>query len=81
MKQQWCLVLAFVVLIGSGTVSAVNTAQTTVITELFYDTYLKGDTDGEFIRIHNPTETTICLGGDGRLPIAKVLLRFRHRRI
>ncbi len=63
MKQQWCLVLAFVVLIGSGTVSAVNTAQTTVITELFYDTYLKGDTDGEFIRIHNPTETTICLGG------------------
>ena len=63
MKQQWCMVLAFVVLIGSGTVSAVNTAQTTVITELFYDTYLKGDTDGEFIRIHNPTETTICLGG------------------
>jgi len=63
MKQQWCLVLALVVLIGSGTVSAVNTTQTTVITELFYDTYLKGDTDGEFIRLHNPTETTICLGG------------------
>ena len=32
--------------------------------EVYYDTYLKGDTNGEFIiRIHNPTESSINIGG------------------
>ena len=34
-----------------------------LIIEIYYDTYVKGDTDGEFIRMHNPTESTINLGG------------------
>jgi hypothetical protein len=34
-----------------------------LIIEVYYDTYVKGDTDGEFIRMHNPTESTINLGG------------------
>ncbi|MEA1869155.1 MAG: phospholipase D-like domain-containing protein [Euryarchaeota archaeon] len=34
-----------------------------MITEIYYDTYLKGDTDGEFIRIHNPTKDPIEIGG------------------
>ena len=34
-----------------------------MITEIYYDTYLLGDTDGEFIRIHNPTEDPIEIGG------------------
>jgi len=29
----------------------------------YHDTYLAGDTDGEFIRIHNPTESSINVGG------------------
>jgi len=34
-----------------------------LIIAVYYDTYVKGDTDGEFIRIHNPTESTINIGG------------------
>ncbi|MGB2726970.1 MAG: lamin tail domain-containing protein [Halobacteriota archaeon] len=34
-----------------------------IITEVYYDTYRKGDTDGEFIRIHNPTGSSINIGG------------------
>ncbi|MGB2841340.1 MAG: phospholipase D-like domain-containing protein [Halobacteriota archaeon] len=34
-----------------------------IITEVYYDTYLKGDTDGEYIRIHNPTGSSINIGG------------------
>ena len=30
-----------------------------LIIEIYYDTYVKGDTAGEFIRIHNPTASTI----------------------
>ncbi|CAD6494390.1 MAG: Cardiolipin synthase [Candidatus Argoarchaeum ethanivorans] len=59
------IVLAFVVLLAtaiSTTVSAVNPSNP-IITEVYYDTYLKGDTSGEFIRIHNPTESSINIGG------------------
>ncbi len=42
---------------------ASNTAEKVIITEIYYDTYLSGDTDGEFIRIHNPTGSTINIGG------------------
>ncbi len=34
-----------------------------LITEVYYDTYVKGDTNGEFIRIHNPTNSTINISG------------------
>ncbi|HJH25735.1 MAG TPA: hypothetical protein C5S37_02940 [Methanophagales archaeon] len=34
-----------------------------LITEVFYDTYVKGDTNGEFIRIHNPTNSSINISG------------------
>ena len=34
-----------------------------LIIAVYYDTYVKGDTEGEFIRIHNPTESTINIGG------------------
>ncbi|MBC8521417.1 MAG: lamin tail domain-containing protein [Methanomicrobia archaeon] len=34
-----------------------------IITEVYYDTYLKGDTGGEFIRIHNPTGSSINICG------------------
>ncbi|MEA1864596.1 MAG: phospholipase D-like domain-containing protein [Euryarchaeota archaeon] len=38
-------------------------SENVMITEIYYDTYLKGDTDGEFIRIHNPTADTVEIGG------------------
>ena len=34
-----------------------------LITEVYYDTYVKGDTNGEFIRIHNPTNSSINISG------------------
>jgi len=34
-----------------------------LIVEVYPDTYLYGDTAGEFIRIHNPTENSINIGG------------------
>ena len=34
-----------------------------LIIEVYYDTYVKGDTNAEFIRIHNPTESTINISG------------------
>jgi len=39
------------------------TSHAPIIAEVYYDTYLKGDTNGEFIRIHNPTESSINIGG------------------
>ncbi len=41
--------------------SSTATSCTPIITEVYYDTYLKNDLD-EFIRIHNPTESTINIG-------------------
>ena len=43
--------------------SATATSHAPIITEVYYDTYLAGDTNGEFIRIHNPTESSINIGG------------------
>jgi len=43
--------------------SAPGRSENAMITEIYYDTYLKGDTDGEFIRIHNPTADPIKIGG------------------
>ncbi len=43
--------------------SATATSPAPIITEVYYDTYLAGDTNGEFIRIHNPTESSINVGG------------------
>ncbi|MCK4732233.1 MAG: lamin tail domain-containing protein, partial [Methanophagales archaeon] len=34
-----------------------------IIVEVYPDTYIPGDTAGEFVRIHNPTENSINLGG------------------
>ena len=34
-----------------------------MITEVYYDTYVKGDTNGEFIRIHNPANSSINISG------------------
>jgi len=60
------MALAFVIFILLATatvvtVSAVSPSQNPLITEVYYDTYLKGDT-AEFIRIHNPAEDPITLG-------------------
>ncbi len=43
--------------------SSTATVHAPIITGVYYDTYLKGDTDGEFIRIHNPTGSSINIGG------------------
>nr|QNO44437.1 hypothetical protein KHKAIIHB_00001 [Methanosarcinales archaeon ANME-2c ERB4]QNO45837.1 hypothetical protein JIFFFGFP_00001 [Methanosarcinales archaeon ANME-2c ERB4] len=43
--------------------SVPDRSENVMITEIYYDTYLKGDTNGEFIRIHNPTEDPIEIGG------------------
>jgi cardiolipin synthase len=43
--------------------SSTATIHAPTITEVYYDTYQKGDTDGEFIRIHNPTGSSINIGG------------------
>ncbi|RCV65164.1 Lamin Tail Domain [Methanophagales archaeon] len=34
-----------------------------IIVEVYPDTYISGDTAGEFVRIQNPTENSINLGG------------------
>jgi len=34
-----------------------------LITDVYYDTYVKGDTNGEFIRIHNPANSSINISG------------------
>jgi len=47
---------------GTANLSAPGTSEKVIVTEIYYDTYLKGDTDGEFIRIHNPTESSINIG-------------------
>jgi len=50
-----------------GNVTAINDPDTkeghTIIVEVYPNTYLFGDTAGEFVRIHNPTENSINLGG------------------
>lgn len=56
------LVFATIAFVCSGC-SATATSRAPIITEVYYDTYLAGDTDGEFIRIHNPTESSINIGG------------------
>ncbi len=43
--------------------SVPDRSENMIITEIYYDTYLLGDTGGEFIRIHNPTADTIEIGG------------------
>ena len=59
------MVLAFVILLATAIIATVGAAspQNPIITEVYYDTYLEGDTSGEFIRIHNPTESSINIGG------------------
>ena len=42
--------------------SSAATSCAPIITEVYYDTYLKNDLD-EFIRIHNPAESSIDVGG------------------
>ena len=64
-RRKTGIVLAFVVLLATAitvTVGAVSPPNP-IITEVYYDTYLKGDTSGEFIRIHNPTGGSINIGG------------------
>jgi len=61
------MILVFMIL-GTALCVEANPAvpdrsENVMITEIYYDTYLKGDTDGEFIRIHNPTEYPIEIGG------------------
>ncbi len=59
-----CLVVAVVILAAAFVCfecSSASTSCTPIITEVYYDTYLKNDL-GEFIRIHNPTESTINVG-------------------
>ena len=43
--------------------SVPDRSENVMITEIYYDTYLKGDTNGEFIRIYNPTADTVEIGG------------------
>ena len=64
-RRKTGIVLAFVILLATAitiTVGAVS-PQNPIIIEVYYDTYLKGDTSGEFIRIHNPTGGSINIGG------------------
>jgi len=61
------MILVFMIL-GTALCVEANPAvpgesENVVITEIYYDTYQKGDTDGEFIRIHNPTADPIEIGG------------------
>ncbi|MCK4730855.1 MAG: lamin tail domain-containing protein, partial [Methanophagales archaeon] len=67
-RREIGMAFVFVILLATSlatfvTISAVNTSQNPIITEVYYDTYLSGDTDGEFIRVHNPTESSINIGG------------------
>ncbi|MEA1906326.1 MAG: lamin tail domain-containing protein, partial [Euryarchaeota archaeon] len=61
------MILVFMIL-GTALCAEANPSvpgmsENVMITEVYYDTYLKGDTDGEFIRIHNPTADTVEIGG------------------
>ncbi len=62
MKTKW-IILAVIIGTAFNAVPVCSTRGNVLITEIYYDTYLKGDTDGEFIRIHNPTEGYIDIGG------------------
>ncbi|RZB30953.1 MAG: hypothetical protein AEth_00907 [Candidatus Argoarchaeum ethanivorans] len=59
------IVLAFVVLLATAITATVDAVSppNPIITEVYYDTYLKGDTSGEFIRIHNPAKSSINISG------------------
>ena len=66
LKTIWIILAVIITGIAfsvAGTASASGTSEKAIITEIYYDTYLAGDTDGEFIRIHNPTESSINVGG------------------
>jgi phosphatidylserine/phosphatidylglycerophosphate/cardiolipin synthase-like enzyme len=61
------MILVFMIL-GTALCAEANPSvpgrsENVMITEIYYDTYLKGDTDGEFMRIHNPTTDTVEIGG------------------
>ncbi|MHC1600531.1 MAG: phospholipase D-like domain-containing protein [Candidatus Methanospirareceae archaeon] len=65
MKTNWIILAVIIIGIAfsvASTASALCTSEQVIVTEIYYDTYLKGDTDGEFIRIHNPTESSINIG-------------------
>lgn len=66
-KKAIRMILVFMILgtalCAEANPSAPDRSENVMITEIYYDTYLKGDTDGEFIRIHNPTEYPIEIGG------------------
>ena len=51
------------VLCAEANSSVPSMSENAMITEIYYDTYLKGDTNGEFIRIYNPTADTVEIGG------------------
>ena len=57
------LFFCFFIFFISAAVVTVSAVQNPIITEVYYDTYLKGDTAGEFIRLHNPTGSEINIGG------------------
>ena len=66
LKTIWIILAVIITGIAfsvAGTATAPDTSEKAIITEIYYDTYLAGDTDGEFIRIHNPTESSINVGG------------------
>jgi phosphatidylserine/phosphatidylglycerophosphate/cardiolipin synthase-like enzyme len=61
------MILVFIIL-GTALCAEANPSvpgrsRNVMVTEIYYDTYLLGDTDGEFIRIHNPTADTVEIGG------------------
>jgi len=61
------MILVFMILGTALCVEAISSvpdrSENVMITEIYYDTYLMGDTNGEFIRIHNPTKDPIEIGG------------------
>ncbi|RZN41471.1 MAG: PKD domain-containing protein [Methanosarcinales archaeon] len=66
-KKAIRLILVFAIL-GAALCAQANSpvsgrSENVMITEIYYDTYLKGDSNGEFIRIHNPTVDTVEIGG------------------
>jgi len=61
------MILVFVLLgtalCAGANPSVLGMSENVMITEIYYDTYLAGDINGEFITIHNPTEDPIEIGG------------------
>jgi len=61
------IILVFMIL-GTALCAEANPSvpgrsENVMIAEIYYDTYQLGDTNGEFIRIHNPTADTFEIGG------------------